>query len=223
MSYINQPPDLRQIFDDLDQRLKKIETAQRFTSPAVATDPVNYRNGDIWLNTGSAALKTIINGVPQTVAFLEDSNSWAGTQTIPVLVVTGGETISGGSTIATGNLTVSAGSVSAGTTVTAGTTVIAGTTVTAGTGVTATTGGVTAAAGDITATTGNITSTAGTVTGVNLTSTGTTTLGAVNFATTTTATTIGAAGGASALPATPKGYLIISVAGTNYKIPYYNV
>jgi hypothetical protein len=217
MSYINQPPDLRQIFDDLDQRLKKIETAQRFTSPAVATDPVNYRNGDIWLNTGSQALKTIINGVPQTVAFLEDSNSWAGTQTIPVLVVTGGATISGGSTIATGNLTVSTGSVSAGTSL------AAGTTVTAGTGVTATTGGVTAAAGDITATTGNITSTAGTVTGVNLTSTGTTTVGAVNFATTTTATTVGAAGGATALPATPKGYLIISVAGTNYKIPYYNV
>jgi hypothetical protein len=198
MSYINQPPDLRQIFDDLDQRLKKIETAQRFTSPAVATDPVNYRNGDIWLNTNSAALKTIINGVPQTIAFLEDANTWGDTQTIPTLIITSGETISGGSTIATGNLTVSAGSVSAGT-------------------------GVTATTGDITATTGNITSTAGTVTGVNLTSTGTTTVGAVNFATTTTATTIGAAGGASALPATPKGYLIISVAGTNYKIPYYNV
>lgn len=38
----------------------------------------------------------------------------------------------------------------------------------------------------------------------------------------TTATTVGAAGGASALPATPVGYLAISVGGTNYKIPYYN-
>jgi hypothetical protein len=37
-----------------------------------------------------------------------------------------------------------------------------------------------------------------------------------------TATTVGAAGGASALPATPVGYLIINVAGTNRKIPYYN-
>jgi len=36
-----------------------------------------------------------------------------------------------------------------------------------------------------------------------------------------TATTVGAAGGASALPATPLGYLIINVAGTNVKIPYY--
>ena len=37
----------------------------------------------------------------------------------------------------------------------------------------------------------------------------------------TTATTVGAAGGASALPATPTGYLIINVAGTQQKIPYY--
>lgn len=37
----------------------------------------------------------------------------------------------------------------------------------------------------------------------------------------TTQTTVGAAGGASALPATPTGYLIINVAGTNRVIPYY--
>lgn len=37
----------------------------------------------------------------------------------------------------------------------------------------------------------------------------------------TTASTVGAAGGASALPATPSGYLIINVAGTNFKLPYY--
>lgn len=38
----------------------------------------------------------------------------------------------------------------------------------------------------------------------------------------TTATTVGAAGGASALPATPLGYILINVAGTAAKIPYYN-
>lgn len=37
-----------------------------------------------------------------------------------------------------------------------------------------------------------------------------------------TATTVGAAGGAAALPAAPVGYLSINVAGTFYKIPYYN-
>jgi hypothetical protein len=37
----------------------------------------------------------------------------------------------------------------------------------------------------------------------------------------TTASTVGAAGGASALPATPTGYIIVNIAGTNFKIPYY--
>lgn len=36
-----------------------------------------------------------------------------------------------------------------------------------------------------------------------------------------TASTVGAAGGASALPATPSGYLQINIAGTMFKLPYY--
>lgn len=38
----------------------------------------------------------------------------------------------------------------------------------------------------------------------------------------TVASTVGAAGAASALPATPLGYWIVNVAGTQVKIPYYN-
>jgi hypothetical protein len=38
----------------------------------------------------------------------------------------------------------------------------------------------------------------------------------------TTATTVGGAGGASALPATPRGYLIINVEGSTRKIPFYD-
>jgi hypothetical protein len=38
----------------------------------------------------------------------------------------------------------------------------------------------------------------------------------------TTSTTVGAVGGASALPGLPVGYLIVNVAGTAYKVPYYN-
>lgn len=38
---------------------------------------------------------------------------------------------------------------------------------------------------------------------------------------TDTATTVGAAGAASALPANPTGYIVVSVNGTDYKIPYY--
>jgi hypothetical protein len=38
----------------------------------------------------------------------------------------------------------------------------------------------------------------------------------------THASTVGAAGAASALPATPLGYMIANVDGTQVKIPYYN-
>lgn len=38
----------------------------------------------------------------------------------------------------------------------------------------------------------------------------------------TTGTTVGAAGGASALPATPLGYITINLNGNNVRIPYYN-
>lgn len=39
----------------------------------------------------------------------------------------------------------------------------------------------------------------------------------------TVGTTVGAAGGASALPATPTGYVTVSINGTSVKIPYYTV
>jgi hypothetical protein len=36
-----------------------------------------------------------------------------------------------------------------------------------------------------------------------------------------TQTTVGAAGGATALPATPTGYLVVTIDGTEYVVPYY--
>lgn len=56
----------------------------------------------------------------------------------------------------------------------------------------------------------------------NLVTTGTITSGNIAISSGTTGTTIGAAGGASALPATPLGYISISINGTIRKIPYYN-
>lgn len=38
-----------------------------------------------------------------------------------------------------------------------------------------------------------------------------------------TGTTVGTAGGATALPATPLGYLTVTINGTDVKIPYYNL
>ncbi len=59
MAYINQPPDLRTIFSDLDQRLKKLETATRFTFPVVTSDPTSPRIGDAWLNTTTNQAKIV--------------------------------------------------------------------------------------------------------------------------------------------------------------------
>lgn len=47
MAYINQPPDLRVLFSDLDQRLRKLELATRFTAPDVSTVPTYPRVADI--------------------------------------------------------------------------------------------------------------------------------------------------------------------------------
>jgi hypothetical protein len=48
-------------------------------------------------------------------------------------------------------------------------------------------------------------------------------VGDIVLASPATQTTVGAAGGASALPATPTGYLTIMVGNTPYVIPYYAV
>jgi hypothetical protein len=60
MAYINQPPDLRVLFATLDQRLRKLELAQRFTAPNVdfsTSTPSNPRIGDIFFDTDSGDLK----------------------------------------------------------------------------------------------------------------------------------------------------------------------
>lgn len=57
MGYINQPFDLRAYFDDMLSRIRKLETAQRFTVPIVTTDPTNPRNGDMWYNSTTSQLK----------------------------------------------------------------------------------------------------------------------------------------------------------------------
>lgn len=47
-------------------------------------------------------------------------------------------------------------------------------------------------------------------------------IGDLTLASPTTQTTVGAAGGASALPATPLGYLLVVVGTLTVAVPYYN-
>lgn len=68
MAYINQPPDLRAIQADIEARLRKLETAQRFTVPIVTTDPTNPRNGDMWYNSTTTTLKFVNSaGIIRTI------------------------------------------------------------------------------------------------------------------------------------------------------------
>jgi len=60
MAYINQPPDLRVMFQTIENRLEKLERAQRFTAPNVdfSTDtPTNPRIGDQFYDTDAQLMK----------------------------------------------------------------------------------------------------------------------------------------------------------------------
>lgn len=60
MAYINQPADLRIMFAQLDDRLRRLETAVRFTAPNydfTPTPPSNPRIGDIFFDTDATLLK----------------------------------------------------------------------------------------------------------------------------------------------------------------------
>lgn len=60
MAYINQPADLRAYFADIENRLRKLETAQRFTTPNVdfsTNTPTNPRIGDQFYDTDAQLIK----------------------------------------------------------------------------------------------------------------------------------------------------------------------
>lgn len=57
MAYINQPFDLHRFFKDIDQRLQKLESAVRFTAPAVTTEPSYPRVADIIYETTDDQMK----------------------------------------------------------------------------------------------------------------------------------------------------------------------
>lgn len=86
MPYINQPPALQTMFNELDVRLRKLETAVRFTAPDVSTEPTYPRVGDIifdntpdqmkyWNGTEWVVFADDYLGVPK-IAF---NSTWTGT------------------------------------------------------------------------------------------------------------------------------------------------
>ena len=57
MPYINQPPSMQSIFNDLSNRIAKLENAQRFTAPDVPTEPTYPRVGDIIFDNSDDLMK----------------------------------------------------------------------------------------------------------------------------------------------------------------------
>ncbi len=86
MAYINQPPDLFMMFQDLYDRLRKLETATRFTAPDVTSEPAYPRVGDIIYDNSTDQMK-YWNGT-EWVVFADDylgvpkiafNSTWTGT------------------------------------------------------------------------------------------------------------------------------------------------
>jgi hypothetical protein len=236
MAYINQPPDLRTMQEDIDNRLSKLELAQRFTAPAVTSNPTNPRTGDIWYNTTDVKLRALLTAVVDLVT-TGTANIFTALQTF-----SNGVTISGGTFTATA-VTSNLGVTNTGNLLVNGTITgqVSGATVVAmsndangsielgkvdGTGTTPFIdfhAGATATDFDVRIIASGGTGVAGAGTlqiqggRFNLSTAN------VNLASIATATTIGANGAASALTANPVGYIIIEIGGTQRKIPYYNV
>jgi hypothetical protein len=59
MAYINQPLDIFRYFNDISNRLPKLELATRFTFPNVTSDPTYPRIGDAWLNITTNQAKIV--------------------------------------------------------------------------------------------------------------------------------------------------------------------
>lgn len=98
MAYINQPADLRAYFADIENRLRKLETAQRFTTPNVdfstntPTNPrigdqffdtnaelIKYWNGTQWVEIADNNLSTTINNFTTTIQSTNNNMVYTGT------------------------------------------------------------------------------------------------------------------------------------------------
>jgi len=70
MPFINLPPFLSGLFDDLDKRVRRLETAVRFTIPVVAATPASPRDGDMYIKSTNSKLYVWYNGHESQIANL---------------------------------------------------------------------------------------------------------------------------------------------------------
>lgn len=70
MAIINKQADLFYMFQELDRRLRRLESAKTFNCPVQDFNPPQPRNGDMWINTaagGGGRLYVHLNGTNHVI------------------------------------------------------------------------------------------------------------------------------------------------------------
>lgn len=67
MSVINLPPILRVMFNELESRVRKLETSQRFMAPVLTADPLVLTNGMIWYRSDLNTFRVYQNNAVRTI------------------------------------------------------------------------------------------------------------------------------------------------------------
>jgi hypothetical protein len=181
----------------------------RLINPALSIDNTGTYAGRVGIGTETPTTKLDVVGAIKTdtsittPALVHPSSGTlaitGGLSTTAGVTITGSLSITAGAITATGNISTSGGTLSA-TAISVGTGAITG--------------------GSLALTAASITS-AGLLTAANITTAGVLTVGSIVLPSATTATTSVSAGAAAALPATPEGYLQVTINGEIRKIPFY--
>lgn len=182
----------------------------RLINPALSIDNTGTYSGRVGIGTETPTTKLDVVGAIKT-----DTSVTTPTLIHPTsgtLAITGGLSTTAGLTIGNGNLSLTAGAITATGNISTSGGTLSATAISVGTG--AITGG------SLALTAASITS-AGLLTAANITTAGVLTVGSIVLPSATTATTSVSAGAAAALPATPEGYLQVTINGTIRKIPFY--
>jgi hypothetical protein len=182
----------------------------RLINPALSIDNTGTYAGRVGIGTETPTTQLDVVGAIKTDTSITTPalvHPTSGT-----LAITGGLSTTAGLTIGNGNLSITAGAITATGNISTSGGTLSATAISVGTG--AITGG------SLALTAASITS-AGLLTAANITTAGVLTVGSIVLPSATTATTSVSAGGAAALPATPVGYLQVTINGTIRKIPFY--
>jgi hypothetical protein len=62
MPFINLPPTISKLFDEMNKRISRLETSIRFSAPVVNGSPTYLKDGDIWIDSNTGKMYAYYNG-----------------------------------------------------------------------------------------------------------------------------------------------------------------